>query len=142
MLKKQSSITSPQTRNYLPISLELGQSVKKGEEHVCTRSALHAARTFTGQYMAELMKIGDLPPATFVKQTWRTKVRFYESFPCNEFITQPTRKTFAARRLGGKAMLPQVKGAPAAEVAHLINNLCNKRLKATENDPGNSRNTR
>jgi len=45
-------------------------------------------------------------PTTFVRQTLRTKIRFYETFSCNEFFMQPTRKPLAARRLGGKAVLP------------------------------------
>lgn len=32
----------------------------------------------------QLLKISKLPSTTLVKQTLRTKIRFYESFPCNE----------------------------------------------------------
>lgn len=76
----------------------------------------------------------------FAKQTLRMKVRFYESFPCNEFFPHS---------LQGKRLLLGMKGnaavgkeALAAEVAQDSDNLHNERLKAAENDSGNSRNTR
>lgn len=65
-------------------------------------------------------------------------MRFYESFPCNEFSRSPQGK----RLLGGKGGAAAGEGALAAHGARGINNPHNERLKGVENEAGNSRNTR
>lgn len=60
----------------------------------------------------QLLKISKLPSTTLVKQTLRTKIRFYESFPCNELsmINTATRKVLTARHGRGNATPLRITG--------------------------------